>query len=163
MHGGPANKIATAEPVAAQTPSPAKGPTDSLPAETTATAVPAAARWELVVSVDANLYGTPNPRAPTSQPPRKFRLFDRETMIGRSGTEVRVQVPVHGDAGVSRRHALVIQGTDGILLLRDLNSANGTRVDGADIAPGVDTALRDGSVIGIGAWTSIVVRAVGEG
>ena len=114
-----------------------------------------AARWELIVTVDANLYGTPNPDAPVGQPPRKFRLFDRETMIGRAGTEVRVQVPVHGDAGVSRRQALLIQGPDGSLVLRDLNSANGTRVDGVDVLPGVDTLLHDGAVIAMGAWTSI--------
>ena len=112
------------------------------------------------MTVDANLYGTPNPDAPVGQPPRKFRLFDRETMIGRAGTEVRVQVPVHGDAGVSRRQVLLIQGPDGSLLLRDLNSANGTRVDGVDVLPGVDTSLHDGAAIAIGAWTSIVVRAI---
>ena len=66
--------------------------------------------WELVVTVDANLYGTPNPDAPAGQPPQKFRLFDRETMIGRAGTEVRVQVPIHGDPGVSRRQALTDSG-----------------------------------------------------
>ena len=120
----------------------------------------AAARWELTLTVDADLYGTPNPDAPAGQPPRKFRLFDRETMIGRAGTEVRVQVPVHGDAGVSRRQALLIQGPGGSLLLRDLNSANGTRVDGADVLPGVDTPLHDGAAIAIGGWTSIVVRVI---
>ena len=113
------------------------------------------------MTVDANLYGTPNPDAPLGQPPRKFRLFDRETMIGRAGTEVRVQVPVQGDAGVSRRQVLLIQGPDGSLLLRDLNSSNGTRVDGVDVLPGVDTVLRDGAVIAVGAWTSIVIRAIG--
>ncbi len=126
------------------------------------TAEPAAgARWELTLTVDANLYGTPNPDAPKGQPPRKFRLFDRETIIGRSGTEVRVQVPVHGDAGVSRRHVLLMEGPRGsLLLLRDLNSANGTRVDGVDVLPGVDTSLHDGAVIAIGAWTSILIRAI---
>lgn len=120
----------------------------------------AAARWELTLTVDADLYGTPNPDAPAGQPPRKFRLFDRETMIGRAGTDVRVQVPVHGDAGVSRRHVLLIQGPRGSLVLRDLNSANGTRVDGVDVLPGVDTLLHDGAVIALGAWTSIIIRAI---
>jgi hypothetical protein len=116
--------------------------------------------WELVVTVDANLYGTPNPDAPAGQPPQKFRLFDRETMIGRAGTEVRVQVPIQGDPGVSRRQALLIQGPDSSLLLRDLNSANGTQVDGVDVRPGVDTPLHDGAAIAIGGWTSIVVRVI---
>jgi hypothetical protein len=55
-----------------------------------------AARWEVTVTVDANLYGMPNPDAPAGQPLQRFRLFDRETMIGRAGSELRVQVPVHG-------------------------------------------------------------------
>jgi len=127
---------------------------------TSTAASSAAARWELTLTVDANLYGTPNHDAPKSQPPRKFRLFDRETMIGRAGTDVRVQVPVHGDPGVSRRHMLLIEGPGGSLVLRDLNSANGTRVDGVDVQSGVDTLLHDGSVIGIGAWTSVIIRAI---
>ena len=133
------------------------------PAENGGLASRNAARWELIITVNANLYGTPNPDAPVGQPPRKFRLFDRETIIGRAGTEVRVQVPVHGDAGVSRRQALLIQGPDGSLLLRDLNSANGTRVNGVNVLPGVNTLLDDGAAIAIGAWTSIIVRRVDVG
>ncbi len=142
-------------PPEADAPATAAAPTPGVPA------TGGDARWELVVTVDANLYGTPNPDAPLGQPPRKFRLFDHETMIGRAGTEVRVQVPVQGDPGVSRRQVLLIQGPDGSLLLRDLNSSNGTRVDGIDVLPGVDTVLRDGAVIAVGAWTSIVIRAIG--
>ncbi len=120
----------------------------------------AAVRWELTLTVDPNLYGTPNPEAPHGHPERKFRLFDRETMIGRAGTDVRVQVPVHGDPGVSRRQCLLIEGPDDSLVLRDLNSANGTRVDGVDVLPGVDTPLHHGSVIAIGGWTSITIRSI---
>ena len=138
----------------------ASAPCPGVPAEEGHQVSGNAARWELILTVDANLYGTPNPDAPLGQPPRKFRLFDRETLVGRAGTEVRVQVPVQGDAGVSRRQALLIQGGDGTLVLRDLNSANGTRVDGVDVLPGVDTLLHDGAAIAIGAWTSITVRAI---
>ena len=166
--GPPAESAASpaADPArgAAESPSPAFGPAPLAPAVPAANGRPATGHsscWELVLTVDANLYGTPNADAPEGQPPRTFRLFDRETMIGRAGTEVRVQVPVHGDVGVSRRQALLLQGPDGSLTLRDLNSANGTRVDGVDVAPGVDTPLRDGAAIAIGAWTSIVVHAVG--
>ena len=144
-------------PVPVSAPLPANVPVDN------GAAAGNAAQWELILTVDANLYGTPNPDAPVGQPPRKFRLFDRETMIGRAGTEIRVQVPVHGDPGVSRRQALLIQGPDGSLLLRDLNSANGTRVDGVNVLPGVDTLLHDGAAIAVGAWTSIIIRAIGPG
>lgn len=160
----PAAKDPPAEAAAAHIARPASAPLDG-PSPTPAAAGPAlpgdAACWELVVTVDPNLYGAPNPDAPADQPPQKFRLFDRETMIGRAGTEVRVHVPVHGDPGVSRRQALLIQCPDGSLVLRDLNSANGTRVDGVDVLPGVDTLLRDGAAIAVGGWTSIVVHAIG--
>ena len=162
---GPLSEPAKVPPTSAVVEDPPPLEADApTPAAATAPGVPAAggdARWDLVVTVNANLYGSPNPDAPLGQPPRTFRLFDRETMIGRAGTEVRVQVPVQGDPGVSRRQVLLIQGPDGSLLLRDLNSSNGTRVDGVDVLPGVDTVLHDGAVVAIGAWTSIVVRAIG--
>jgi hypothetical protein len=117
--------------------------------------------WELEVRVDLNLYGTPNADAPTNQPPQSFSLFDAESMIGRAGTEVRVQVPIHGDAGVSRRQALLIRKVDGSLTVRDAGSANGTQVNGVELVAGVDTPLKDGDTIAVGAWTRITVRAAG--
>jgi hypothetical protein len=72
-------------------------------------ASPSIGQWQLEVRVEANLYGTRNADAPVNQPSQTFTLFDPETMIGRAGTEVRVQVPIHGDAGVSRRQALLIR------------------------------------------------------
>ncbi len=117
-------------------------------------------RWDVVVRVDANLYGKPNPDAPRDQPAQTFTLFDAESMIGRAGTEVRVQVPIRNDPGVSRRQALLLRQPDGGLMLRDLNSANGTQVNGAEVVPGADVPLRDGDDIAVGAWTRIAVRAV---
>jgi pSer/pThr/pTyr-binding forkhead associated (FHA) protein len=45
-------------------------------------------------------------------------------------------------------------------VLRDLNSANGTQLNGADVLPGADVPLHDGDSIAVGAWTRIAVRAV---
>jgi pSer/pThr/pTyr-binding forkhead associated (FHA) protein len=112
------------------------------------------------VRVDANLYGKPNPDAPRDQPAQTFTLFDAESIVGREGTGVRVQVPVRNDPGVSRRHALLLRQPDGTLVLRDLNSANGTQLNGAEAVPGVDLPVRDGDTISIGAWTRLAVRAV---
>jgi FHA domain len=146
---------------------PAARTTTTVPPPLTAPAPPppvaanAVARWFLEVRVDVNLYGTPNAAAPVNQPPQTFTLFDAETMIGRAGTDVHVQVPIHGDAGVSRRHALLTRRPDGSLALRDLGSANGTQVNGADVMAGVDTPLKDGDTIAVGAWTRITVRAAG--
>jgi hypothetical protein len=117
-------------------------------------------RWELVVLVDAQLYGVPDPEAPTGQPAQTFTLSQPESLIGREGADVPVQVPIPDDPGVSRRHALLIQQPDGGLLLRDLNSANGTLLNGTDILPDTEVPLQDGDTIGLGAWTRIEVRAV---
>jgi hypothetical protein len=117
-------------------------------------------RWDVVVRVDANLYGKPNPDAPRDQPPQTFTLFEAENMVGRDGTGLRLQVPIRNDPGVSRRQALLVRQPDGGLMLRDLNSANGTQVNGKEVVPGADVPLRDGDTIAVGAWTRIAVRAV---
>jgi hypothetical protein len=130
------------------------------PPQPVAPAARPAVRWDVVVRVDPNLYGKPNPDAPTDQPPQTFTLFDAENMIGREGTGVRLQVPIRNDPGVSRRQALLLRQPDGGLLLRDLNSANGTQVNGAEVVPGADVPLRDGDSIAVGAWTRLAVRAV---
>ena len=124
---------------------------------------PAAAanvRWDVVVRVDANLYGKPNPDAPRDQPPQTFTLFETENLIGRDGSGLRLQVPIRSDPGVSRRQVLLLRQPDGGLVLRDLNSANGSQVNGTEVVPGADVTLRDGDTIAIGAWTRIAVRAV---
>jgi FHA domain len=118
------------------------------------------ARWDVVLQVDANLYGRANPDAPVGQPSQTFPLFAGETLIGRAGAGVRVQVPVVNDPGVSRRQALLILRPGGALALRDLGSANGTQLNGVDVVPGVDTPVKDGDAIGVGAWTRITVRSV---
>jgi hypothetical protein len=117
-------------------------------------------RWDVVIQVDANLYGKHNADAPVAQPTQTFPLLEAESLIGRAGTSVRVQIPVLNDAGVSRRQALLIRQPDGGLALRDLGSANGTQLNGVDVLPGVDTLLEDGDVLGLGAWTRITIRAV---
>jgi hypothetical protein len=121
---------------------------------------PPAVRWDVRVEVDNSLYGTTNPDAPVHQPTRTFTLFDDESLIGRAGTEIRVQVPVANDHGVSRRQALLVRRPDGGLLVRDLGSTNGTQVNGVDVLPGVDVPVKDGDRIAIGAWTRITLRAM---
>jgi hypothetical protein len=117
-------------------------------------------RWDVIVKVDANLYGQPNPDAPVKQPVQTFTLFDTENMIGRADSGIRVQVPIKNDSGVSRRQALLIRQPDGGLILRDLGSANGTQLNGVEVTAGVDNPVKDGDTIAIGAWTRLAVRAI---
>jgi hypothetical protein len=117
-------------------------------------------RWDVVVEVDDCLYGAKDAAAPVGRPRQTFTLFDDENLIGRAGTEVRVQVPVAQDHGVSRRQAVLVRRPDGSLILRDLGSTNGTQVNGVEVTPGVDVPVGDGDRIAVGAWTRITVRAV---
>jgi len=63
------------------------------------------------------------------------------TRLGR-GTDVDIRVD---DPGVSRHHAEILLG--GEIVLRDLNSTNGTYVDGVQVG---ESVLRDGVVIQLG-------------
>jgi hypothetical protein len=63
------------------------------------------------------------------------------TRLGR-GTDVDIRVD---DPGVSRHHVEILLGND--VVLRDLNSTNGTYVDGVQVG---ETVLRDGAVIQLG-------------
>ena len=119
-----------------------------------------AARWDVVVEVDPNLYGEPQADAPVGHPAQTFTLFDPESLIGRPASTIRVHIPVGHDPGVSRRQALLIRRPDGTLAVRDLGSANGTQLNGKDVLAGVDTPLTDGDVLAVGAWTRVTVREV---
>lgn len=52
-------------------------------------------------------------------------------------------------SGVSRRHA-VIRRRDGALYVEDLNSTNGTRINGANLTAERDYRLRDGDEVEFG-------------
>jgi hypothetical protein len=71
------------------------------------------------------------------------------TRLGR-GTDVDIRVD---DPGVSRHHAEILLGRE--VLLRDLNSTNGTYVDGVQVG---EIVLRDGAVVQLGG-TRLTFRA----
>ncbi|MDR3635423.1 MAG: FHA domain-containing protein [Isosphaeraceae bacterium] len=132
----------------------------TIPSPLVSTPPVADVRWDLTVEVDAALYGTPNPDAPLGQPAQTFTLFDEESLLGRGGTDVRVQIPIRGDAGVSRRQARFTRRLDGTLTIRDLGSANGTQLNGKELVAGVETPVADGDTVGVGAWTRITLRGL---
>jgi predicted amidophosphoribosyltransferase len=82
-------------------------------------------------------------------------IAQAELLIGRvddvSGIYPDVDMTPHGgeDGGVSRRHALL--GHDqGAWYVVDLDSTNGTYVNGAEVAPQVRVPVQDGDRIGLG-------------
>ena len=80
--------------------------------------------------------------------PEKGRTFDmdRETIfVGRSSAnDLRLK-----DNSISRRH-LSVQAKDGKFYVKDLESTNGTFVEGRRIQPGTEVAVTDGVPLAIG-------------
>lgn len=79
---------------------------------------------------------------------RFHRIGKDETVIGR-GSEADVLVD---DLGVSRRHAMVVRRPDGECVLVDLQSRNGTYVNGLRVR---SSPLREGDKIQLGTVTAL--------
>jgi hypothetical protein len=126
-------------------------------------APPAPRSWTATVSVDATLRDPASPEPPANAGPFTVDLDKPIHLIGRK-SEARAifpEIPLDCDEAVSHRHALLTRGADGVLVLRDIGSSNGTRLNGKDVQPLTDEPLRDGDQITLGHWTRITVKAVG--
>jgi pSer/pThr/pTyr-binding forkhead associated (FHA) protein len=71
--------------------------------------------------------------------------FDREITIGRDDAVAAACITL--DRYISRRHALVRENGDA-LVLEDLASRNGTRIDGRDVAAGTTIAPGERFMVG---------------
>ena len=94
---------------------------------------------------------------------RRFPLDGRQMRIGRysaaRGLEPEIDMAVPpADPGISRLHAVLIPGPDGNWSLLDPGSANGTLLNGREIAVGELVPLHDGDRINLGVWTVITVH-----
>jgi pSer/pThr/pTyr-binding forkhead associated (FHA) protein len=67
-------------------------------------------------------------------------------------------IPLNFDDAVSHRHALIVRQSDGIFILRDIGSSNGTKLNGVELQPMVDTPIKDGDEFTLGHWTRIKVK-----
>jgi hypothetical protein len=132
---------------------------------------PAVGAWAAVVTADQGYYqsvqaaGGPDADAisfPAYCPQRRFPLSGVEVRVGRrsahSGIDPEIDLAVPpADPGVSRLHAVLIRAADGTWSVVDPGSANGTLVNGAEIACGELVPLRDGDRINLGAWTELTI------
>jgi pSer/pThr/pTyr-binding forkhead associated (FHA) protein len=94
---------------------------------------------------------------------RRFPLAGKQVRIGRRSAArgVEPEIDLSGppvDPGISRLHALLLPAPDGSWAVLDPGSANGTLLNGREIAPGDLIPLRDGDRINLGAWTALTVR-----
>ena len=65
---------------------------------------------------------------------------------------------------MSHNHALLTWSVDGVWLVSDLGSTNGTYVNDESIPliAGLNRALKDGDQVHVGAWTTITLHAPGS-
>ena len=142
------------------------------PGEGAASGAAATAEWTAVVTADRSYFdrviAASGPDAAAVQfpaycPERRFRLFGPEMRIGRRSPSrgLEPEIDLTGppaDPGVSHLHAVLISEGDGGWAVFDPGSANGTLVNGREMAAGSRVRLRDGDRICVGAWTMLTIR-----
>ena len=134
--------------------------TPQLLTSNTPTSKQTAVAWEVIISVDPSLRSPESPPAPTNQPPIIFKLDKESNLLGRR-SEMRGNYPeiaLNFDDAVSHRHALLMRQPDGTFMLRDIGSSNGTKLNGVELQPMVDTPIKDGDEFTLGHWTRIKVK-----
>lgn len=107
--------------------------------------------------VDIEVSYTDDARA--SDAPLKFNLFDEESLIGRKKANFKQTVAIE-DAAVSTRHLMIVRRADGTAVVRDLDSTNGSKLNGKDLKGGAEEVLKEGDEITIGEFTKIKVVAI---
>ena len=136
---------------------------------------PAGAGWTAVVTADRDYYdsvqanGGPGAEGisfPVYCPQRRFRLAGAEVRVGRRSAHSGIDPEIDltgppADPGVSRLHAVLLRDASGSWSVVDPGSANGTLVNGSEIARDQIVPLHDGDRIHLGAWTEL--RIVSEG
>ncbi len=136
-------------------------PEESAQPEPEPPAIPIPQRWLAMVSVDPRLRGPDSPEAPIDVESFTVELDHPVSLIGRKdetrGIFPEIALPL--DEAVSRRHALLQKDEERGLLLRDIGAANGTRLNGKEIAAMVDYVVKDGDEIALGHWTCIRIEA----
>lgn len=101
---------------------------------------------------------------PAHCPVRRFELSGPQMRIGRRSVSrgLSPEIDLTGpplDPGVSHLHAVLVAAGDGTWSVEDRGSANGTQVNGDEIAAGVPVALHEGDRICLGAWTVLTVHS----
>src|SRR5580698_4750514 len=127
--------IATTQPTSAP----------AIPTPPAASPAPLPKGWAVTVAVDPSLGASESPAPPVGVEPFAVSLDKPVSLIGRRSESRAIfpEIALNFDVAVSHRHAL-LQRVDSGLLLRDIGAANGTRLNGKDIASMVDTPLKDG-------------------
>jgi hypothetical protein len=125
------------------------------------TGAPGQLVWTAEVSIDPALREDGSPEPPAGTAAQQIELTRDSSLIGRRSDRRAIfpEIALDADDAISHRHALLNRLPDGSLVLRDIESSNGTRLNGVDLKPLVDTRLKDGDQITLGHWTRITIKS----
>ena len=149
-------------PAPAPAPSPAPAPAPPVAAVASPPPDAKLLGWEVSITVDPTLKIEGSPDTPADFEPTVAALRAGSNLIGRTSPRrgIHPEVALDVDDAVSHRHALLEVRADSTLTLRDIDSSNGTSVNGKEIAKLTDVPLSDGDQITLGHWTRLLVKAV---
>jgi pSer/pThr/pTyr-binding forkhead associated (FHA) protein len=118
-------------------------------------------RLNVVVVTDPSLVEDEEERkqCPQNAPELIFPLDLDENLVGRRSDAKNIFPEIDlGDPGVSHRHLKFLKQPDGSFAALDLNSKNGTTLNGATLKPGLATPVRAGDELLVGSWTRLQLR-----
>lgn len=127
---------------------------------------PPAADWTATVFADRAYFELNDADGidfPAGTPEQTIVLRPPQMRIGRhstsKGTDPELDLP--DDPGVSHSHALLTLDVEGVWLVSDLGSTNGTYLNDEDLplGAGQSRALKDGDQVHVGVWTTITMHA----
>ncbi len=116
-------------------------------------------KWSIQVTVDPSLKESASPDPPADFQPVSIAVEGTTLLIGRRSASrgIAPEISLDFDTAVSHRHALITRADGSNWSLRDIGSSNGTRVNGQDVEPMVDVALKPGDRITLGHWTCLTL------
>ena len=130
---------------------------------------PVTGRWTATVWADRDYFAANTVEGvefPPDTRPRTVELPAPQVRIGRrsrsKGTDPELDLSAPPlDPGVSHSHALLTLNIDGVWLVSDLGSTNGTYLNDEEkpLSAGQTRALNDGDRVHVGAWTTITLHA----
>ena len=141
--------------------------TGRVPTLTAPAAAPVTAGWTVTIEPD-RVYFAENAidgiEFPAGAPARTVTLPPPQVRIGRKSTSKGTHPEIDladDDPGVSHSHALLTLSVDGVWLVSDLGSTNGTYVNAEQqpLTAGESRALTDGDRVHVGAWTTLTLHA----
>jgi hypothetical protein len=143
--------------------------TGKVPVVDTAPPVPRTGQWTATIFADREYFhanAIDGVDFPPSSQDRTVVLPAPQARIGRKstskGTDPEIDLSAAPlDPGVSHSHALLTLSVDGVWLVSDLGSTNGTYINDEPkpLTAGQSRALVDGDRVHVGAWTTIAMHA----